>query len=260
MEFNALLAKISSNYGNINSARAALSRAIRDMAAIGLVQKQDKKIFATDKGLALLGSEMKTKLILKLNDLVGSDNAPDNIDSIVQLLSTLTERAKQDTDLLKAARGSTGFFLSDLQRIRERLNAKAKHLNYLDDVLLQQMDSLRHLNFNDALALPWSDSSKNILRNIVEKIPASEITVECHNKDFLEKARQFFANQKTQEKGLLLHKEEALALLTLAEESFSVPSNTINIYAGSIKIQLNHPNIFFIGPVQELEEIKKMQL
>ncbi len=257
IEFNALLAKISANYGNINSARAAMSRALKDMSAIGLVQKQEKKVFATDKGLALLGNEMKTKLILRLNELVKEDEAAENIDSIVQLLSTLIERSKQDSDLLKAARSNTSFFLADIQKIKERLDTKAKHLDYLGEIMMQQLDSMRQLNFNDSSALAWNHESKKIISGIIEKMPSPEIVAECLNADFLEKAKQSFPNSKTQEKSVFLNREQIAMLLSLAEQSTPLYSNPINIYAGSIKIQLNHPSIFLIGPVQEVEEIKK---
>ena len=257
VEFNALLSKISANYGNINSARAALSRALKDMNAVGLVQRQERKIFATDKGMAALGSEMKTKLILRLNELVKGEKNVESIDSIIELVSTLIERAKQDADLLKAARGSTAISLSDLQRIGEKLEAKTRHLNYLSEVLIQQIDSLKQLNFNDSVSLPWNEGAK-ILNIVVEKSLGQEVLAECISQDFFEKAKQAFNRAKIQEKSIFLSKEQINELVQIAGQSISF-SSTVNIYAGSIKIQLNHPNIFFIGPVQELEEIKKQE-
>jgi len=257
IEFNALLAKIASNYGNINSARAALSRAIKDLNARGLVKKKQKKIFPTDKGLALLGNEMKTKLILRLNSLVKHRNSDENIDSIVQLLSTLIERSKADVDLLKAARGNTSFFVSDLEKLKKALSNKANHLNYLTNVLAQQIEVLRKLNFSDNISFSWNQKTKNFVNLAIERTAGTDIIVECLNSDFLEKAKQKFFNQKVQEKSILLNKNQVIELMDLSEESVSLASNPINIYAGSIKVQLNHPNIFFIGPVQELLEIEQ---
>lgn len=256
IEFNALLAKTSSNYGSLNSARAALSRAIKDLNARGMIQKKGKRFFATDKGLAQLGNEMKTKLILKLNEMVKHRNAVENIDEIIQLLSTLIERSKQDTDLLKAARGNVSFSLEDLFKVRQRLEEKTSHYNYLNSVLLNQIEAMKQLNFSDSLALEWSKKTKKQVEEICLKVSGQEITIECLNSSFLEKAIKHFSQSKSSEKNIFLPKTQIKSLLRLAEETAIMPSNPINVYAGSIKIQLNKPKVFFMGSSQELEEIK----
>src|SRR3989338_6120857 len=83
IEYNALLNKIAPNYSTLNSARAALSRTLKDLRAFGLVTKQGNNLFITEKAGTEISSEMKSKLILKLNQLVRSKNAPLNINSIV---------------------------------------------------------------------------------------------------------------------------------------------------------------------------------
>jgi len=72
IDYNSLLNRVSANYSNVNSARAALSRAIKDLAIFGLVRKQQNRFFATDKAVLLVNSEMKNKLVLKLNQAIAS--------------------------------------------------------------------------------------------------------------------------------------------------------------------------------------------
>ena len=60
IDYNSIVAKIASNYGSVNSARAALSRAIKDMNAVGLIEKRDNRLFATEKGQIQIRSEMKS--------------------------------------------------------------------------------------------------------------------------------------------------------------------------------------------------------
>ena len=255
IEFNALLTKISSNYGNINSARAALSRAVKDLNARGLVQKQGKKIFPTDKGLSLLGTEMKSKLILRLNELLKPRNALGNIDSIVPLLSTLIERSKEDRDLLKAARGNTAFYLADVQDLKNGLDERAKHLSYLSTVLVQHLDSLQQLNFTDSHELEWNADSKKAVSSILSQSVSTDILVECLNQEFLQKIKSQFSTAKVEGKSIFLSQEECIALLDQAAENTSLASNPINLYAGSLKVQVNYPSIFVTGPFKQLQKI-----
>ena len=72
IDYNSLLNKIAPNYSNINSARAALSRATKDLIVFGFVVKQRNNFFATDKAGALINSEMKNKLLMRLNQTINS--------------------------------------------------------------------------------------------------------------------------------------------------------------------------------------------
>lgn len=70
IEYNDLLNKIAATYSNINSARAALSRTVKDITALGLVVRQGDKLFISQKGLTETNKEMKNKLLLKLNETI----------------------------------------------------------------------------------------------------------------------------------------------------------------------------------------------
>ena len=134
IDYNSLLNKISPNYSNINSARAALSRAVKDMIIFGFIVKQKNNFFATDKATAQISSEMKNKLLMRLNHTINSRNADSDIDSIVRQLQVLIERGKQDATLLKAAKGSTKFHIQDLVVLEEKVSKQAKHFSYIQDI------------------------------------------------------------------------------------------------------------------------------
>ena len=121
IEYNALLNKYSANYSNINSARAALSRALKDLLIFGFLRKQENRFFATDKAIILVNSEMKNKLLLKLNSAINSKDPLSEINLIVERLSTLIERAKHDSGLLKAAKARSDFSISDLEKIETKI-------------------------------------------------------------------------------------------------------------------------------------------
>jgi len=195
IKYNELLSKVRSKYSNLNSARAALSRALKELSSFGYVEKQDDSYFVTEKGNALINSETKSKLILKLNQLVARGNTAD-LDSIVKHLHTLIERSREDKELLKIAKGSIEFYLSDLEKIRNNVSNQIKHLNYLEEVLSSQIKTLKTLGFNDAKLVPFEKFLK-----ILEKMPintADEVIVQADNK-FLDLLKEKIAGYAEKE-------------------------------------------------------------
>jgi len=165
IEYNSLLNKFSANYSNINSARAALSRALKDLSIFGLVRRQQNSFFATDKAILLVNSEMKNKLVLKLNQAITSKKPETEINLIVQRLSTLIERAKHDSGLLKAAKASSDFSISDLEKIEKKIESQENHLHYLRKVLKNQIKTLSELDFNETKITDIITAKKNNRKN-----------------------------------------------------------------------------------------------
>ena len=52
IDYNDLFSKIMPQYKNEASAKSALSRALKDLSSFGLVKRDGRKIFITDKGIA----------------------------------------------------------------------------------------------------------------------------------------------------------------------------------------------------------------
>lgn len=174
IEYNGVLNKISGNYGSVNSARAALSRALKDMNALGWIAKRDNHWFVTDKGQLILNSEMKNKLLFRLNQTVHEEPLSE-IDSIVEQLSILIERSKNDPDLLKAAKNAIRFSLSDLSSISEKVKARQSQLLYLSEVLEKQIKSLQELDFFDTRMVSPREKTLSLLQDIASKTNASEL-------------------------------------------------------------------------------------
>jgi hypothetical protein len=257
IEYTALLSKISSNYGTLNSARAALSRAIKDMLAFGLVQKQEKRFFATEKGQTQVNSEMKNKLLLKLNQAINSKNAVQQIDSVIEQLSILIERGKQDADLLKAARGSTEFVVSDLHSVSEQLDKRILQLNYLKDVFAKQIEALKQLDFNDAKKLSWSQETIALLVSLAAKSESKELLFETSNQQLLEQlAVALQAKTKTNSIESSIDKLPEL-LSFLQKESEKNLSLRASIYFSGLKVRVEPPNVFLLASYNRLQEIVK---
>lgn len=201
MDYNTLLNKISGNYSSINSAMAALSRAIKDLAAMGYVVRKGSRLYATERATTLIYSEMRNKLLMRLNQIVKSKNSSREIDTIVEHLQTLIERSKGDSDLLRAARGSTEFSIGDLEKIGKELDERIRHLSYIAGIFSSQISSLKELDFNDSVLLPADKKSLAIVRQIAEKTGAKDFSAEIKNEAFLAELEKSAGNLGARVKG-----------------------------------------------------------
>ncbi len=254
IEYNALLNKIAGNYGSIESARASLSRSIRYLNALGMVARKDNRLFATGKGTAMLNTEMRNKLLLRLNETVKEKDSAAKIYSIVEMLHTLIERSKQDADLLKAAKGSIGFYIADLTELGQEVERRIHSLRYLQKIFAQQTSSLQELDFPDYKKTGWGPASKKTIQTIADKAKARDFVAECLNEDFFKKASKAFA-VKSQQNNLFLGQGQLLPLLNFIERNSKLERNQINLYLGTVKIKIDYPHIFIIAPFKQLNEI-----
>ncbi len=258
VDYNSLLNKVSSSYGNVNSARAALSRALKDLSAVGMLKRQRNSFFVTEKGAAEINSEMKNKLLIKLNQSMRGKSPVNEINSIVETLSTLIERSKQDRDLLKAAKGSTEFFISDLAELKGDIDKKIHSLNYLNGVLLQRISSLQELDFNDRRQFKLGPDSKKLLFSVIEESPATELVVELRDLPLLEQAAKKF-NAKAHGNSITLEKAGFKELLSLIEKTPQFARNPVTIYLPALKIRIDPPYFYLMGPFKKLNQLAPKQ-
>jgi len=254
IDYNALLNKVSQSYSSVNSARAALSRALKDLLALEFVRKESGKFFISEKGNQLIQSEMKSKLLLRLSESVNSRSSHLEIDSIVQQLHTLLERAKSDPDLLKAARGSADFYISDLQEINSRIEQRAKHLNYISNVFQEQISALKQLDFNDSKRFPNDSALPQKIAGIAQKAGATELIIECPNPDFIQKASAAL-ELKPKDNTIAVPLPKLLnAFPVIWEFLEQKPLNAITVYASPFKIKLSISGAILSGPHSRLNE------
>lgn len=256
IDYNTLLSKLASNYGSINSARAALSRAIKDMTAVGLITKDGRRFTATEKGQTLISGEMKNKLLLKLNQTLQSKNSAQDIDTIVEQLAVLIERSKADADLLKAARGNSRFYISDLKQIAERLDKRISQMQYYKEIFGKQIDSLAQLDFNDSFSTSWKPELIAPLLSFANQLDATELLVESSSPGHVEELA-LALNEKTKSQALLLPKARLSELLHLTQQQFSKPDYSISIFLANTSIQFTPNRVTIIGPHQKIGELQR---
>ena len=254
IEYNSLLNKIAGSYGSIESARAALSRSIRYLSALGFVARKGNKLFATGKGMALLSNEMQNRLLLKLNDLIGKKDASIHFENVVELLQTLIERSKQDKDLLLAAKGSVDFYISDLSFLEKDVEKRIHRMQYLHRIFEQQVTALKDLGFFDFQDLIWNSDSKKTLKLIAKKANVKVFTVECFDEEFRKKASEHFS-AKGRQNDLFLEIKQLGSFLNFVENNPKIEKNTINLFLGGIKIKIDFPRIFITAPYNQLQKL-----
>jgi len=254
IEYNNLLNKIAGSYGSIESARAALSRSIRYLTALGLVARKQNNLFATGKGAAILHSEMQNKLLQRLNHLMNRKDAAAQFDNAVELLQTLIERSKQDKDLLLAAKGSVDFYISDLTALEEDVEKRIHSLNYLHKIFEQQVSSLKQLDFPDFRKLDWNKKTKKNIQQISKNLKAKVFTAECLNESFKQKAAEHFS-AKCRQNDLFLESRQLAKFLNFVENNSALERNVVNIFLGGIKIKIDFPHVFVTAPYKQLQQL-----
>ncbi|MBU0635694.1 hypothetical protein KKE06_01585 [Candidatus Micrarchaeota archaeon] len=256
IEYNTLLSKITPNYGSVNSARAALSRAIKDMNAIGLVERKENRFFATEKGQVQIHSEMKNKLLLKLNQTIQAKNSFQNIDSIVEQLAVLIERGKADPDLLKAAKNATQFSIEELRKTNEQLKKRSHQLNYFQEILGKQIETLQQLDFKDSVELAFDSNSLEKLKPILNQLESQEIVIDCNQQSFLESLAQEL-NEKTKTGTFIVPKQKLEPLFdSLLEQAKQNPFQA-TIRISKLDLEINPPKCILTGPHSQLEPFRK---
>ncbi len=256
IDYQALLSKIAPNYANLNSARAALSRVLKDAVSFGMVSKQGHQLFLTDKGSAGLKVKMHDKLILKLNQLMKIRNVSNNPDALIQHLSVLLERGKLDPRLLDNARASVSFTLDDLVMVHRGLQENIRHLSYLEKTLDLQEQSLRELNFPSAHIKKTNEMVPHIPK-LIQLSAAEEIQLENPKMDLSQNVfNPLTAGMPAVTKGNRValpaqHLQEIVIRLPNQEPTFT----NVKAYLGLFTLDLGRETVLVRGPSQLLEKL-----
>ncbi|MEM4598782.1 MAG: hypothetical protein QW400_03795 [Candidatus Diapherotrites archaeon] len=211
IKYTEVLSSILSDYSSINSARAALSRIVRYLSALGYITRKNGSLYITDKGNAYLYGRMKSKLIIKLNNSVKEKNANET----VKQLSVLIERSKIEKELLDIARNNAGFYICDIEQIWVDLDKQSKQLTYLSGILKKQIETLKEMDFPNKRVFN-RDLLKEIFRRLFEQGEKDTLIITAY-KQTLE-AIAIKMGLQTQADTLTVPPERAFELLSFLEE------------------------------------------
>ena len=255
-DYISLVNKTSQNYGSINSARAALSRALKDLSAFGFVERRNNAFFLTEKGNLEINTQMKSKLLLRLNESIKSRNNLEEIDTIVKHLHTLIERSKADADLLKAARNSADFYIAELHDLLQKLQSKTEHFSYLQRVLAEQLETLKQFNFNDSCRMDFNEENFSKSIEFSKSQSTDSFVVETRNSQLLESIANA-TSTKPNANNLLLPIAEFKRVSDIIKQclsSQSIQQEAVALHFGAAKIEFLLPNIMIYGPYATINE------
>lgn len=257
IDYNSLLNKFASSYSNLNSARAALSRSLKDLTVFGYLSKRGNNYFLLEKGEAEIYSELKNKLVISLNELLKQKNPHQDIDSIVEKLQIIIERSKEDKALLKTSKSSLDFNISDLEKVEASLNSQIRHLDYIAKVFREQVNSLKELDFNDSLARPLDNASAELLQKIFSQMQETEFVVECSDVQTAETLSSQL-NSKHKEKAFNLHKDSVQKLgQAIIENPSAFAARHVTVFSSALKAEFRGSRIIVSGQFSSLGEWKK---
>lgn len=254
IRYSSLLAKTAGDYSNINSARAALSRTLKDLKVYGYVHEMNNGFHTTPKAEAKISSELKNKLVMRLNSLVNAKNSGQEVDAIVEHLHTLIERSKSDKDLLKAAKGSTEFFITDLSRLRKNVESRAKHFSYISGILDSQISAMEELGFKDSMKIDAGDAGAKLAK-AASRLKLNDFVVEVNKEDALNALGRKFAGKI---KGNSFSKKvESLASVVgeTARRCSGDNSLIVTLYMGALSARLHNNIVYVAGPYNMLEKV-----
>ncbi|MFH1257029.1 MAG: hypothetical protein V1494_07115 [Candidatus Diapherotrites archaeon] len=257
IEYTALLNKVSADYATVNSARAAISRSLKDLSALGQIERKGSQLFVTDKASSMISSEMENKLLLRLNQLFKSKASYQSADLIVEHLHTLIEWSKKDSDLLKIARNSAVFGINDLSELNEKIRHRVKHLDYISSVLGGQMNSLREMDFNDSVSMPFDEKTTAFVKGLSKRLSLNEFFFESPDAQLLEQASALLESKP---KGTHFSLPISLIEKTLSiiqEKAKSPEPFTASLFLSPIKIEFTASSVLFTAPASKINELER---
>ena len=181
------------------------------------------------------------------------------IDSIVKDLHTLIERSKTDSDLMKAAKGSVEFHLTDLERLNESLKKQSAHLTYLNKVFSTQINSLKELGFNDVKAITLTDEGLKEIERIFSNLSGQEFSLQSNDKKLMEKLAQSLAKKSDREISPLNAKNCLKAVKVLQDDFAGDLTSTqwplLKVYASNLVFKFTPSTAYVIGPAPDLANL-----
>lgn len=261
--FNELLTRIIPNYSSTESARAALSRVIKNLVSFGYIQKTEDFFEITDKGKKIVEEKLQDKMlnnINSINDLLQKSQPAKSLqylDDIVRNLQIFLERSKEDQTLLKIGKTSATFFVSDLEDIKKNVETR---LTNFEQSLDRQVQSLKDLNFEDQFIINLDENAFSLIKELSETNNISELIIDCDKTDInsgmLFETHPEFTKKPDNVFVLKLSDIEILKKLLLSRLDI-IMQTRFKVYIKEIVIYLKIGKLYFTGPYNQILAIKE---
>jgi len=261
--FNELLTRIIPNYSSTESARAALSRVIKNLVSFEYIKKTEDFYEITEKGKKIVEEKLQDKMLNNINSIndILQKNQPSkslqSLDDIVRNLQIFLERSKEDQTLLKIGKTSAAFFISDLEDIKTNVNSRLTNFNLSFE---RQIQALKDLNFEDQFIINLDNSAFELIKDLSITNNISELVIDCDKTDInsgmLFETHNEFIKKPDNVFVLKLNDIELLRKLLLSRLDI-IMQTKFKIYIKEIAIYLKVGRLYFAGPYNQIATIKE---
>ena len=261
--YNDLLIKMLPNYSTQDSAKAALSRVLKNLLAFGEIAKDSENTdyyVLSDKGKHTVESKLKNKLFININNLLSKTNSLQYIDDIVRHLQLFINKSKTDPTLMKFGKTGSTFYIQDLESLKGNIENNVLHYTQILDLLSKQIDILKEQDFEDVYSINLDESAITHIKNYCLKNNLTDITIDCE-KDSPETIKLFINNDKFIKKSENLFIIKIVDIDELKKLLLRNLENTISarfkIYLSDILIKLNYGKLYFYGSFSLVKKLKE---
>ncbi len=261
--YNDLLTRILPNYSSKASAKAALSRSLKNLLSFEDVKKEKDYYMLTEKGKLIVESKLKNKILININDLIKNTREKENLENIEEIIKHLQiflERSKQDSTLLKIGKTGSAFYIRDLELLKQKLEKKTSYFAHLNKVLEKQILIFQEQNFEDVAILNLDSSSINNIIKLANFYNISEILIDCTSSE--EKTIKMFEEnyvfvKKTSNVFLLNIENIDVFKKILFSNLENILKTRFKIYVNEVVIKIEHGKLYFFGPHNVIVDIKE---
>jgi len=261
--YNDLLIRMTPNYKSNESAKAALSRALKNLIAFGEIEKKEDFYILTEKGRHTVESKLKNKILIVINDLLSKSKKTSSlqyIDDVIKNIQVFIEKSKIDPSLIKVAKTGSTFYISDLTLLAEDIEKKVAHYTHLLSILDKQISILKEQNFEDFYSTNLDEAGIEHIENFAKQNNLIDITIDC-DKDSPETILLFVKNDKFVRKSDYIFSTPISNMTELKKILLSNFENTLQakfkIYLNELLIKTSFGRLYFFGAYSLISKIKE---
>jgi hypothetical protein len=263
--YNDLLTKMLSNYSTVGSAKAALSRVLKNLMAFGQLEKKADFYYLTEKGQLIVDSKLKNKILISINNLLKQSiktNSLEHVDDIVKNIQLFFEKGKEDPSLLKAGKTSSNFYVSDLVSLKKEINISINHYAHISEILQNQINIFQEQDFEDVLIFNLNKDVFKYISMLCKKGDISELQFKC-SKGYPEtinffESNIFFEKKSDFEYKIKLENINKLKNKLLKDFELSIQVR-FKVYINEVLVRFSFGKVYFFGPYSIISKLIKKE-
>jgi len=254
-----------SNYSTTGSAKAALSRVLKNLIAFGQLEKKEDFYYLTEKGQSIVDSKLKNKILININNLLKESirtNSLEHVDDVVKNLQMFFEKSKEDPSLLKVGKTSSNFYISDLVSLRKELDNSIVHYAHLSEILNNQINILQEQDFEEVAVFNLNKEVFKYITKLCKKNKIQELELKC-SKEYPETIKLFESEKFFIKKSEFIYKLNTQDIIKLKKRLLNDFELAIQVrfkvYINEVLVRFSFGKVYFFGPYSIISKLIKKE-